>query len=93
MIVWHLARYQETKVSRDGCCDVVVRNELNRLPDNISKRSRAKFTRYEKKVPDHHVQIDVKVLKLKDKDGNTIKPFQYTAIDECLNLRATYCVP
>ena len=88
MIVWHLERYHDIKVSRNGCYNVLVRNKLNRLLDNISKRSRAKFTRYEKKVPGHHVQIDVKCLKFISKDGKAFKRFQYTAIDDCTRIRA-----
>lgn len=51
IIVWHLQRYHEIKVSRNGCYNVLVRNKFNRLPDNIPKRSRSKFKRYETKVP------------------------------------------
>ena len=47
MIVWHLQRYHEIKVSRNGCYQVLKRNKLNRLPENIKKRSSNKFTRYE----------------------------------------------
>ena len=49
MIVWHLQRYHDIKVSRNGCYQVLKRNKLNRLPENIKKRSRNKFTRYQKK--------------------------------------------
>lgn len=58
---------------------MLKRNKLNQLPEN-KKRSRNKFTRYEKKVPGLHVQVDVKFLFFKDNDGNRIKRFQYTAI-------------
>ena len=88
MIAWHLDRYHQIKVSRNGCYNVLVRNKLNRLPENIKIRSRNKFKSYEKKVPGHHVQIDVKFLFFKDKDGNRIKRFQYTAIDDCTRVRA-----
>ncbi|VAW55344.1 Transposase [hydrothermal vent metagenome] len=88
MIVWHLHRYHNIKVSRNGCYQVLLRNKLNRLPENIKKRSRNKFKRYEKRVPGHHVQVDVKFLFFKDKKGNRIKKFQYTAIDDCTRIRA-----
>ncbi|ERL61546.1 putative transposase, partial [Piscirickettsia salmonis LF-89 = ATCC VR-1361] len=39
------------------------------------------FKRYEKKVPGHHVQVDVKFLFFNDEDGKRIKRYQYTAID------------
>ena len=45
MIVWHLQRYHNIKISRNGCYRVLVRNTLNRLPENIKKRSRSKFKR------------------------------------------------
>jgi transposase InsO family protein len=88
MIVWHLQRYHDIRISRNGCYQVLKRNHLNRLPDNVKKRSRNKFTRYEKKVPGHHVQVDVKFLFFKDEDGRRIKRFQYTAIDDCTRIRA-----
>ena len=72
MIVWHLPRYHDIKVSRNGCCQVLKRNKLNRLSDNIEKRSRYKFMRFDKKVPGHHAQVDVKFLFFKDEDGQRI---------------------
>ncbi len=50
MIVWHLQRYHDIKISRNGC--FLCRNKLNRLPENIKKRSHSKFKRYEKKCRD-----------------------------------------
>jgi hypothetical protein len=44
--------------------------------------------RYNKSTPGHHVQVDVKVLLLKDLEGNTIKRFQYTAVDDATRIRA-----
>jgi len=88
MIVWYLKRYHDIKLSRNGCYQVLLRNKLNRLPENIKKRSRSKFKRYEKRVPGHHIQVDVKFLFFKDKQGRRIKRFQYTAIDDCTRIRA-----
>jgi transposase InsO family protein len=88
MIVWHLLRYHNIKISRNGCYRVLVRNKLNRLPENIKKRSRSQFKSYEKRVPGHHVQIDVKFLFFKDKYGKRLKRYQYTAIDDCTRVRA-----
>jgi hypothetical protein len=39
---------------------VLVRNGINRLPVNCRQRSMPSVTRYEKQVPGHHVQVDVK---------------------------------
>lgn len=47
MVVWYLQRCPGIKASRNGCYQVLKRNRLNRLPENIKKRSRNKFTHYE----------------------------------------------
>jgi transposase InsO family protein len=88
MIAWQLKRYHDITVSRNGCYNVLVRNKLNRLPENIKMRSRSKFKSYQKKVPGHYFQIDVKFLFFVDKQGKRIKRFQYTAIDDCTRIRA-----
>ena len=89
VIVWHLERVPRHKnIYRNGCYQVLLRNKLNRLPSNIKKRSRTKFKSYEKQVPGHHVQVDVKFFFQHDKSGNRIKRFQYTAIDDCTRIRA-----
>jgi hypothetical protein len=36
--------------------------------------------RYAKQVPGHHVQVDVRFLKLRGKDGELPRRYQYTAI-------------
>jgi transposase InsO family protein/transposase-like protein len=88
MIVWQLKRYHNIKISPNGCYQVLRRNKLNRLPENIKQRSRKRFKRYEKKVPGHHVQVDVKFLSVRDKQGKKLKRYQYTAIDDCTRVRA-----
>ena len=88
LIVWHLQRYHNIKISRNGCYRVLFRNKLNRLPENIKIRSCSKFKRDEKKVPGHHVQVDVKFLFFNNKQGKRLKRFQYTAIDDCTRIRA-----
>jgi transposase InsO family protein len=44
--------------------------------------------RYEKQVPGHHVQVDVKFLTLKRKRGGSVRRYQYTAIDDATRVRA-----
>lgn len=39
-------------------------------------------------VPGHHVQVDVKFLRLKDKDGKSVRRYQYTAIDDATRIQA-----
>jgi transposase InsO family protein len=44
--------------------------------------------RYSKEVPGHHVQVDVKFLTLKAKQGHSVKRYQYTAVDDATRIRA-----
>ncbi len=45
------------------------------------------FKRYEKQMAGHHVQVNIKFLFFKDEQGNRIKRFQYTAIDDATRIR------
>ncbi len=87
-IAWYLLRYHDIKVSPGGVRQVLLRNQLNRLPQNQRKRSVKEFKRYEKKVPGHRIQIDVKFLDLVDKNNGKIRRYQYTAIDDSTRARA-----
>jgi len=60
-ISWYLKRYHDIKISLGGVYYVLKRNGLNRLPRNAKKRT-VLTDRYEKQVPGHHVQVDVKFL-------------------------------
>lgn len=86
-ISWYLARYHDIKISAGGVYNVLKRHGLNRLPDRQRKRS-IPTIRYEKQVPGHHVQVDVKFLDLKTEDGHKVRYFQYTAIDDATRIRA-----
>ena len=44
--------------------------------------------RYNKQVPGHHIQMDVKFLTFTGKRGEKIRRFQYTAIDDATRVRA-----
>ena len=44
--------------------------------------------RYNKQVPGHHIQMDVKFLTLIGKRGKKVRRFQYTAIDDATRVRA-----
>jgi IS30 family transposase len=44
--------------------------------------------RYQKQVPGHHLQVDVKFLHLVTPDGRKARRFQYTAIDDATRIRA-----
>ncbi|XDD50930.1 IS481 family transposase [Leptospira sp. WS92.C1] len=85
-ISWHLERYLAIKITAAAVYYVLKRNRMNKLPENQRKRSiPSSFIRYEKKVPGHHVQIDVKFLFFYNQQG---KRFQYTAIDDASRIRA-----
>jgi transposase InsO family protein len=86
-ISWFLERYHGIKVSPGGVRGVLQRNGLNRLPKNAKPRT-VQTHRYEKQVPGHHIQVDVKFLKFEDKAGKKIRRFQYTAIDDATRIRA-----
>lgn len=86
-IAWYLQRYHDIKVSSGAVYDVLVRHGLNRLPRNAKKRT-VIWQRYEKQVPGHHVQVDVKFLDFKDQSGKKVRRFQYTAIDDATRIRA-----
>jgi transposase InsO family protein len=60
---------------------------LNRLPNRVGRRA-VHTHRYEKQVPGHHVQVDVKFLTLKRKKGASVRRYQYTAIDDATRVRA-----
>jgi transposase InsO family protein len=87
-ISWYLARYYGLTVSSSGVFSVLRRHGLSRLPRGAPKRSPSTFKRYEKEVPGHQVQIDVKFLFFNDASGRRIKRFQYTAIDDATRIRA-----
>lgn len=87
-ISWYLMRYHSIKVSPGGIRGVLLRHKLNRLPKNMRKRSLPAFKRYEKQVPGHRIQVDVKFLDFIDAKGCNVRRFQYTAIDDATRIRA-----
>ena len=64
-----------------------MRHSERRLPSTASKRT-VQTKRYRKKVPGHHVQMDVKFVSLDDSNGKKKHRFQYTAIDDATRIRA-----
>ena len=63
-IVWYLARYHGIKISDAGVYRILRRNGLNRLPRGTRMR-KLHTKRYQKQVPGHHIQMDVKFLTFK----------------------------
>jgi transposase InsO family protein len=86
-IVWYLARYHDIKISDASVYRILKSNGLNRLPRGTSLR-KVHTIRYQKQVPGHQIQVDVKFLTFKDKDDKPIKRYQYTAIDDATRVRA-----
>jgi IS30 family transposase len=86
-IALYLDRFHTIKISASSVYHVLKRNGLGRLPRNTPRRTVAS-RRYEKQVPGHHVQVDVKFLQFKSAGGKKIKRYQYTAIDDATRIRA-----
>ena len=86
-IVWYLQRYHDITVSDAGVYRILRRHGLSRLPRKAGRRA-VHTRRYEKQVPGHHIQIDVKFLTFKGNGGRPIKRYQYTAIDDATRIRA-----
>ena len=86
-IVWYLERYHGIRISDAGVYRILCRNGLNRLARGTRMR-KVHTKRYNKQVPGHHIQMDVKFLTFNGKSGKKVRRFQYTAIDEATRIRA-----
>jgi transposase InsO family protein len=86
-ISWFLHRYHGIKISPGGVRSVLLRHGLNRLPRHAKIRA-VQTHRYEKQVPGHHIQVDVKFLHFEKPNGKKVRKFQYTAIDDATRIRA-----
>jgi transposase len=92
-ISMYLKRYHDVEISHSGVWRILKRLEINRLPASQRyKRLDKRWQRYEKQLPGHQVQIDVKfVAPLKDAPKK--KYYQFTAIDDCTRLRVLRIFP
>jgi len=86
-IVWYLARYHNIKISDATVSRILKRNGVNRLPRGTRLR-KVHTKRYNKQVPGHHIQMDVKFLTFKGDRGEKVRRFQFTAIDDATRVRA-----
>lgn len=86
-IVWYLERYHGITISDAGVYRILKRNGLNRLPRGTRLR-KVHTKRYSKQVPGHHIQMDVKFLTFRGKQGQKVKRYQFTAIDDATRIRA-----
>ncbi len=75
-----MARYHGLNLSDATVYRILRRNGLNRLSRGTRMR-KIHTKRYNKQVPGHQIQMDVKFLTFKGKRGQNIRRFQYTAID------------
>ncbi|MEN8251677.1 MAG: IS481 family transposase [Bacteroidota bacterium] len=86
-ITWYLERYHGITTSCSTVYRTLVRNNQNRLAKSAPRRA-IHTKRYQKKVPGHHVQVDVKFIWLSNNNGRRLRRFQYTAIDDATRIRA-----
>lgn len=86
-ITWYLERYHGIKTSCSTVYRTLIRNGMRHLPKKVGRRA-LHTRRYTKRVPGHHVQVDVKFLTLKAPDGRHLRRFQYTAINDATRIRA-----
>jgi transposase InsO family protein len=91
-ITYYLERYHGIKISESTVTRVLRAHGVGRLPKTAPRRA-IHSKRYAKTVPGHHVQLDVKFLRLKDATGKVVKRYQYTAIDDATRIRALQVFP
>jgi transposase InsO family protein len=91
-IAMYLKRYHDLQLSNSGVWRILKRLELNRLPaSQRHKRYDRRWKRYEKPLPGHRVQLDVKFIA--PLPGSRRKHYQFTAIDDCTRLRVLRIYP
>jgi transposase len=91
-IAMYLRRYHDIQISHSGVWRVLRRLDLNRLPaSQRHKRHDRRWQRYEKPLPGHRVQLDVKFIA--PLAGSRRKHYQFTAIDDCTRLRVLRIYP
>lgn len=85
-IQMYLRRYHDIDISCSGVWRILKRLDMNRLPASQRyKRHQDRWKRYEKPLPGHQVQIDVKFVA--PIGARRKKYYQFTAIDDCTRLR------
>jgi transposase InsO family protein len=85
-IAMYLKRYHDIQISPSGVWRILKRLEMSRLPSSQRYRRHVdRWKRYEKPLPGHRVQIDVKFIA--PLRGSLKKHYQFTAIDDCTRIR------
>ena len=91
-ISMYLKRYHDIEIGHSGVYRILKRCGLNRLPASQRyKRHTDRWKRYEKPLPGHRVQVDVKFIE--PLPGTRKKHYQYTAIDDCTRIRVLRLYP
>src|SRR5436309_11026427 len=85
-IAMYLMRYHDVQISPSGIWRILKRLDMSRLPSSQRYRRHVdRWKRYEKPLPGHRVQMDVKfIAPIKDLRR---KHYQFTAIDDCTRIR------
>ena len=86
----YLARYHDVVISRSGVWRILKRLGMNRLPSSQRhKRTEHRWKRYEKQLPGHRIQVDVKFIEALTSTGagRAKRYYQFTAIDDCTRVR------
>ena len=82
----YLRRYHDIEISPSGVWRILKRLDMSRLPASQRyKRHKDRWKRYEKPLPGHRVQVDVKFIE--PVGGSRKKHYQFTAIDDCTRIR------
>ncbi|MFS7879354.1 hypothetical protein ACEYXF_39330, partial [Streptomyces asiaticus] len=98
-IAMYLKRYHDVTISKSGLWRILHRLGMGRLPASQRyKRHDKRWKRYEKQLPGHRVQIDVKFIEPlasmpQGRRGGRNRYFQFTAIDDCIRLRVLRIYP
>ena len=86
-ISMYLKRYHDIPISPSGVWRILKRLDMSRLPASQRYRRHVdRWKRYEKPLPGHRVQIDVKFIAPLQ-GSRKKKHYQFTAIDDCTRIR------
>ncbi|MGH8983562.1 MAG: IS481 family transposase [Acidimicrobiia bacterium] len=91
-ISMYLRRYHDLEIGHSAVWRILKRLDMNRLPSSQRyRRHNRRWQRYEKPLPGHHVQVDVKFIE--PLPGSRKKHYQFTAIDDCTRIRVLRIYP
>jgi transposase InsO family protein len=91
-ISMYLKRYHDVDISASGVWRILKKLDMSRLPTSQRYQRHAKrWKLYEKPLPGHRVQVDVKFIE--PIAGLKKRHYQYTAIDDCTRVRVLRIYP